>query len=660
MRRTIRWSRADRRRRRLVEAISVPALASVPPDHDARRARGRKHRHRHLDGHDPARCERASMCTRRAGPRRPHDRAHRSRGLYDTATAEATFKITLGRPRPTTRSSRSPDPTARPARATPAATSEQVILNDPKAGHLHGRRLPLPAATPAGLHGQAHDQDHRAGAARGRPAGRRRAGPRLHGHRPGRPAARRVRAGHRDRRRRQHLHLRADRLLQRLRLRAGLDRRRRPVPPDRRGAARPAGLGRRRRLRPGLRRRAQRAGQFQYAYSGLGPLTGFTTSTSPDIGHTHPHRRPAGQRHHRQGRPRRPPVDGVPRRQHGAALLQPAAAAQHRRAAVHNGGLTYNDVARPRRQGVIASNSPNFPGPMRSMPAKLVAPGATTGASPTSAGTSYARTAGLRLVNFAISDPHGGWRGGTAWCAVPTRDGGLGAFTVADNDRDGNIYLTYDDKKDFHSYLTTLPPTRWPTATDADDLDGGPDRPETNPGWSTPVQVDRGAVRTTVFPWLAAGGAPGRVAVAFYGTESDGDPTPAPSRRPGTSTSTSRSTRWTPTADQPGQGDHPSVPLRLDLPARPRLRPRGAARATARWPTSSRSATARRPKKLWSSTTRARRSPTRPTGHIATPAVVTQNGRPEQRRRHGQPAAARSCATTRPTRRATRSADYSR
>ena len=38
------------------------------------------------------------------------------------------------------------------------------------------------------------------------------------------------------------------------------------------------------------------------------------------------------------------------------------------------------------------------------------------------------------------------------------------------------------------------------------------------------MQVDRDAVRTTVFPWVAAGGAPGRVAVAFYGTTSDGDP----------------------------------------------------------------------------------------------------------------------------------------
>jgi hypothetical protein len=36
--------------------------------------------------------------------------------------------------------------------------------------------------------------------------------------------------------------------------------------------------------------------------------------------------------------------------------------------------------------------------------------------------------------------------------------------------------------------------------------------------------MDRDAVQTTVFPWVAAGGAPGHAAVAFYGTTQDGDP----------------------------------------------------------------------------------------------------------------------------------------
>ena len=42
--------------------------------------------------------------------------------------------------------------------------------------------------------------------------------------------------------------------------------------------------------------------------------------------------------------------------------------------------------------------------------------------------------------------------------------------------------------------------------------------------WGPRIQVDRDAVRTTVFPWVTAGGAPGRVAFMFAGTETNGDP----------------------------------------------------------------------------------------------------------------------------------------
>jgi len=48
--------------------------------------------------------------------------------------------------------------------------------------------------------------------------------------------------------------------------------------------------------------------------------------------------------------------------------------------------------------------------------------------------------------------------------------------------------------------------------------------PTVDAGFSQPVQVDRDEVHTTVFPWVAAGGSPGRVAVAYYGTASDFDP----------------------------------------------------------------------------------------------------------------------------------------
>jgi hypothetical protein len=177
-----------------------------------------------------------------------------------------------------------------------------------------------------------------------------------------------------------------------------------------------------------------------------------------------------------------------------------------------DGGLTYlpgNDV--------IASPNPDFPGPMRSMPARLVTPGAPGYVAYYGWNSSDDQ---FSYVNFAISDQTGlNWHNCLV-AKIPVSDsGGLGAFTVADNDRDGNVYLTYADKKEFHSYLTTLAASKLRGCTD-----GTSAQPTTNPGWSTPVVVDRGNVRTTVFPWLAAGGAPGRVAIAFYGTETQGDP----------------------------------------------------------------------------------------------------------------------------------------
>ncbi|MEA2313220.1 MAG: hypothetical protein QOE28_3188, partial [Solirubrobacteraceae bacterium] len=265
-------------------------------------------------------------------------------------------------------------------------------------------------------------------------------------------------------------------------------------------------------------------GKYTYAYTGLGPLTGFTTSTSPDNGHTLTTGGPQGNGNTAKG--------GLADRQWMAFLdantvLLSYNQQQPRNVVVQkstNGGLTYNDLdpANPLdRQGVIASANPDFPGPMRSMPAKLANPAA--GADQYVAYYGWnASDAKFAYVNFAISDPTG-----LVWhnCQVAKLSlddsGGLGAFTVSDNDRDGNIYLTYADKKGFHSYLTTLTHDKLASCTGANDADTAT---LTNPGWSAPVQVDRGNVRSTVFPWLAAGGEPGRVAVAFYGTESDGDP----------------------------------------------------------------------------------------------------------------------------------------
>jgi hypothetical protein len=50
------------------------------------------------------------------------------------------------------------------------------------------------------------------------------------------------------------------------------------------------------------------------------------------------------------------------------------------------------------------------------------------------------------------------------------------------------------------------------------DCDGA----DVNPGWSAPVQVDKPPTKTLVFPWLVASGTPGRVAVAWYGSTTEG------------------------------------------------------------------------------------------------------------------------------------------
>ena len=99
-------------------------------------------------------------------------------------------------------------------------------------------------------------------------------------------------------------------------------------------------------------------------------------------------------------------------------------------------------------------------------------------------------------------------------------------FVVADNDSAGNIYLAYAEKQRYHTYMVSLPAANLANCNTPVNQDPTANQkaPENNPGFSQPVQVDRNAVRSTVFPWLVAEGAPGRVAVTFYGTESEGDP----------------------------------------------------------------------------------------------------------------------------------------
>jgi hypothetical protein len=248
------------------------------------------------------------------------------------------------------------------------------------------------------------------------------------------------------------------------------------------------------------------AGNYQYAYAGLGALSGFTTATSPDNGHS---------------------IGSLGADANGGITSQGALADRQwmtftddrtvllswnqqepRNTVVQrstDGGLTYALTAS------VAAPDPEFPGPMRFIPGLNVV---------------YMPWTKGEEVNFAVSRD-----GGTTWtdCVVAkgaTVTGGTAGFAVADHDSAGNVYVVWADSSRYHTWMSVLPASGLAGCNESiDDVNASSDgQPVVDPGWSTPVQVDRDAVRTTVFPWVAAGGAPGRVAVSFYGTDADGDP----------------------------------------------------------------------------------------------------------------------------------------
>jgi hypothetical protein len=271
----------------------------------------------------------------------------------------------------------------------------------------------------------------------------------------------------------------------------------------------------------GLAKNAQ--GHYEYAYAGLGALTGFTTSRSPDDGHTIANTPVNGN-----GLPGATSNGALADRQwmtftDDHTVLLSYNQQEPRNVVVQtstDGGLTYSAVSS------IAAPDADFPGPMHFIPSSH------TVVMPWTKGES---------VNLAVSRD-----GGATWfdCNVAkgsqTVGGGTAGFATADVDSAGNVYVAWADKSNYHTWMSSVGAaalarcdqapysdltTPGGSSTPGDgSVAGTPDGiPSTTLG-STPSQVDRDAVRTTVFPWIAAGGAPGRVAVAFYGTTQDGDP----------------------------------------------------------------------------------------------------------------------------------------
>jgi len=245
-------------------------------------------------------------------------------------------------------------------------------------------------------------------------------------------------------------------------------------------------------------------GNFPYAYAGLGALSGFATATSPNNGHslaTAGGDLAGGVTTHGAGADRQwlTFIDDH------TVLMSYNQTEPHDTVVIKStdGGLTYGATA------PVGSPSTRYPGPMHYDPVNKVA----------FFGWDRGATAGGDQINLSISKD-----GGTTWtdCRATIAPANTNGFVTADSDDAGNIYLAYGEQQTFHTYLVTLPAAN--VLKCSNPVVAGGANPTNNPGFSAPVRVDRDAVRSTVFPWLAAGGAPGRVAVGFYGTESDGNP----------------------------------------------------------------------------------------------------------------------------------------
>ena len=260
-------------------------------------------------------------------------------------------------------------------------------------------------------------------------------------------------------------------------------------------------------LATGLAKNA--SGNYEYAYAGLGALTGFTTSRSPDNGHSIANAGPNGN-----GLPGATSNGALADRQWMTFLDDHTVLLSYNQQQPRNvvvqkstdGGLTYSPISS------IAAPNPDFPGPMHYIASS------NSVVMPWTKGES---------VNLAVSRD-----GGTTWfdCNVARGSdyvgGGTAGFATADVDNAGNVYVAWADKSNYHVWMSSVTAAKLATCNETpDDVSSKTDDgiPATTVG-STPSQVDRDAVRTTVFPWIAAGGAPGRVAVAFYGTDQDGDP----------------------------------------------------------------------------------------------------------------------------------------
>ncbi|MBW3658828.1 MAG: glycoside hydrolase [Actinobacteria bacterium] len=249
------------------------------------------------------------------------------------------------------------------------------------------------------------------------------------------------------------------------------------------------------------------AGNFQLAYTGLSGLLNFATATSGDRGATFTSS-PISES--------RPGVD----RQWNAFTdadtvfltynqVIPRAVTVQRS---DDGGLTYGEP-------VVVSPNPDFPGPVRSLPPEL-----NPGGDLPALYYPWSRAGSQVMLAVSLDE-------GDTWnnCLLVEGQGDVSQlFVVADHDTNGDLYVVYSDNADYNIRMVRLANEKLVNCTGGTDASNEAFKAPV--GATAPVVVNREPVRTALFPWIVAGDR-GRIAVSYYGTETEG---PADSAEPKT------------------------------------------------------------------------------------------------------------------------------
>ena len=358
-------------------------------------------------------------------------------------------------------------------------------------------------------------------------------------------------------------------------------------------------------------------GNYDYSYTGLGPLTGFVSSISPNNGQSLATGGPFANGLTDEG--------GGADRQWQTFVDENTVLLIYNQQVPRNvvvqrstdKGLTYGPFAE------LAARNPRFPGPIRYIEPSSAHPD----------GVVYfpwdrAAPAGNQ-INVSFSTDRGlTWRN----CGGAVAPGTTTLFVTADHDNAGNIYVVYGENATFHTYMVTTSAAKL-IANCTENPATSSTLPSLVPAaFSAPTQVDRDEVRSTVFQWVTAGGEPGRVAVVFAGTETDGNP------NTGTFDATwhiyvnqslnalSTDPASPPTFSQVKATTHPfhydSICLNglgCDLSVPPGDRSMADFFALDYNPADG---------KIYVTFNRSNKKPDEDIGHVATPMVVTQNGGP--------------------------------